>query len=145
MGFRFAETMSGTVEWADEPGVRHPLRFDVVASASSTRDHLATGRAVLRGTIHAPPLVEAAPAEGTITIRPIGRRVSRYELAFTGDDGKRYELLGQKDISWLRPLATFTTLPAEIVDEDHHRVATCMTRFDYRHDWWSFLRSFRPT
>jgi len=144
MGFRFAETMSGTIEWADEPGVRHPLRFDVVASASSTREHLSTGRADLRGTIHAPPIADAAPAEGTITIRPLGQRIIRYELAFVGDDGRHYELVGQKDISWLRPLATFTTLPAEIVDEDHRRVATCMTRFDYRKDWWSFLRSFRP-
>jgi len=144
MGFRFAETMSGTVEWNDEPGVQHPLRFDVVASAPSTRDHLATGRAVLRGTIHAPPRADAVPAEGTITIRPIGRRTIKYALKFIGDDGRHYELVGQKDISWLRPLTTFTTLPAEIVDEDHRRVATCMTRFDYRRDWWSFLRSFRP-
>ncbi len=144
MGFRFAETMSGTIEWDDAPGTRHPLRFDVVASAASTREHLATGRAELRGTIHAPPIAEAAPAEGTITIRPIGQRIIRYELAFVGDDGKHYELVGQKDIRWLAPLASWTTLPAEIVDADHRRVATCMTRFDYRHDWWSFLRSFRP-
>lgn len=144
MGFRFAETMSGTIEWDDEPGKRHPLRFDVVASATSTREHLATGRAAARGTIHAPPIADAAPVEGTITIRPIGQRIIRYELAFVGDDGKRYELVGQKDIRWLSPLASWTTLPAEIVDEDHRRVATCMTHFDYRHDWWSFLRSFRP-
>jgi hypothetical protein len=144
MGFRFAETMSGTVEWDDDPGTRHPLRFDVVARASSTRDHIATGRATLRGTIHAPPHAEAADAEGTITIRPIGQRIIRYELAFIGDDGKHYELVGQKDISWFRPFKTFTTLPAEILDEDHHRVATCMTTFDLRRDWWSFLRSFRP-
>ncbi len=145
MGFRFAETMSGTVEWDDEPGTRHPLRFDIVASAASTREHLATGLAALRGTIHAPPLAKAAPAEGTITIRPIGQRVIKYALKFVGDDGKRYELVGQKDIRWLAPLASWTTLPAEIVDADRRRVATCMTRFDYRHDWWSFLRSFRPT
>ena len=53
-------------------------------------------------------------------------------------------MFGQKDISWRRPVASFTTLPAEILDEDHRRVATCLTRFDYRNDLWSFLRSFRP-
>ena len=31
-----------------------------------------------------------------------------------------------------------------ILDENHRRVATCLTRFDYRNDLWSFLRSFRP-
>jgi hypothetical protein len=144
MGFRFAETMAGTVEWDAEPGVRHPFRFEVTAHAASARDHLSTGRASLRGTVHAPPRAGAANAEGTITIRPLGARLIRYELTFTGDDGKRYELVGQKDIDWRRPLATFTTLPAEILDEDHRRVATCLTRFDVGKDLWSFLRSFRP-
>lgn len=144
MGFRFAETMSGTVEWDAEPGKRHPFRFDITAHAPSTREHLATGRANIRGTIHAPPRAEAADTEGTITIRPIGQRIIRYELAFVGDDGKRYELVGQKDIDWRSPVKTFTTLPADIIDEDHRRVATCLTTFDYKHELWSFLRSFRP-
>lgn len=144
MGFQFAETMSGTIEWDDRPGERHPFRFEVRAHAASTREHLANGRAALRGTIHAPPLVEAADAEGTITIRPVRERIIRYELSFIADDGKRYEMVGQKDISWRHPVATWTTLPAEIVDEDHRRVGVCTTRFDLRRDGWAFLRSFRP-
>ncbi|MDB4955487.1 MAG: hypothetical protein JWO36_3056 [Myxococcales bacterium] len=144
MGFKFAETMSGTVEWDAEPGKQHPFRFEVKAHADSTREHLATGRAKLRGVVHAPPKAEAAEAEGTITIRPLGQRIIRYELSFIADDGKRYEVVGQKDISWLRPLATFTTLPVEIIDEDHRRVGIANTTFDYKNDWWSFVRSFRP-
>ena len=144
MGFRFAETMSGTIEWADEPGVRHPLRFDVVASASSTREHLSTGRADLRGTIHAPPIADAAPAEGTITIRPLGQRIIRYELQFSGDDGKRYEMVGQKTIQWRAPAWGFTHLPAEILDGDHRRIGACQTKFELKRDFWSFLRSFKP-
>ena len=144
MGFKFAETMSGTVEWDAAPGKKHPFRFEVQALAASTRTHLATGKARLHGTIHAPPRAEAAEAEGTITIRPLGQRIIRYELSFVGDDGKRYEVVGQKDISWLHPLSTFTTLPVEIIDEDHRRVGTAITTFDYKHDWWSFVRSFRP-
>jgi hypothetical protein len=103
-----------------------------------------TGVAKVRGVIKAPPKASSADAEGTITIRPIGQRIIRYELSFLGDDGKRYEMVGQKDIRWRNALETFTTLPAEIIDEDHRRVATCLTRFDYRNDLWSFLRSFRP-
>jgi hypothetical protein len=144
MGFQFAETMSGTVEWDAEPGRKHPFSFEVTAHAGSLRDHLATGRALLHGVVHAPPRAESADAEGTITIRPLGQRIIRYELTFAGDDGQRYELVGQKDIRYLRLLHTLTTLPAEIIDESHRRVGTCVTRFDLRRDAWSFLRSFRP-
>jgi hypothetical protein len=144
MGFQFSETMAGTVEWDDVPGKTHPFRFDVTAHASSTREHLATGRAELRGTVTAPPIADAAPAEGTIVIRPIGPRIIRYELAFIADDGRHYELVGQKDIRWTSPLRTFTTLPAEILDEDHRRIGTCVARFDLKRDGWSWLRSFRP-
>ena len=144
MGFEFAETMSGTVEWLAEPGKRHPFKFEITAHAQSTRAHLSNGVAQIRGVVHAPPHAESADASGTITIRPIGKRMIRYELSFLGDDGKRYEMVGQKDISWLRPVQTLTTLPAEIRDEDGKRVGTCLTRFDYKNDLWTFLRSFRP-
>lgn len=144
MGFQFAETMAGTVEWASEPGVRHPFKFEVTAHAESTRKHFGDGKAALRGVVYAPPVAQGVDAEGTITIRPIGQRIIRYELSFVGDDGKQYELVGQKDIRWLAPLRTFTYLPAEILDDEHRRVATCQTSFDLKHDWWSFLRSFRP-
>jgi hypothetical protein len=143
MGFAFSEVMSGTVEWDAEPGKTHPFRFEITARAGSLRDHLANGRAELSGIVHAPPRANGADAEGTILIRPLQQRIIRYELRFHGDDGRRYELVGQKDIEWLRPLATFTRLPAEIVDEDHRRVATCVARFDLRRDGWSWLRSFR--
>lgn len=144
MGFTFAESMRGTFELDREPGVRYPFKFEVTAHAESTRKHFADGKALLRGVVHAPPLAEAADAEGVITIRPIGQRIIRYELSFIGDDGKPYELVGQKDILWRAPLRTFTELPAEILDEEHRRVATCKTSFDIKNDLWSFLRSFRP-
>jgi hypothetical protein len=143
MGFAFTETMSGTLEWDREPGKKVPLRFDLTAHAESTRRHLATGRAALRGTISVPGLADGVDAEGSIVIRPIGQRVIRYELQFQGDDGRHYELVGQKDIRWTAPLETLTTLPAEILDDQHRRVATCLLRFDLRRDGWSFLRSWR--
>ncbi len=144
MGFEFSETMAGTIEMDAEPGVRRPFKFEVTAHAASTRKHLGDGKAALRGVVHAPPIASGVDAEGTITIRPVGQRIIRYELSFVGDDGKPYELVGQKDIRWRDPLRTFTELPAEILDEDHRRVATCQTSFDVKNDLWSFLRSFRP-
>ena len=145
MGFEFAETMAGTLELDDKPGVRHPFRFEVTARADSARKHIRDGKAELVGTIHAPPIAEGAPLTGVITIRPIGQRIIRYELSFVGDDGKAYELVGQKDIRWTAPFRTFTELPAEILDEDHRRIATCQVRFDTKKHGLSFLRSFRPS
>lgn len=136
--------MSGTAEWNRQPGKRHPFRFDVTAHATSALSYLSSGVARLEGTVFAPPLTRAAKADGTITIRPLGDKFIRYELAFTADDGKRYAIVGQKDIRWLQPLATFTTLPAEIYDRDEQKIGTCMTTFDLRRDWWKFVRSFRP-
>ncbi len=145
MGFQFAETMTGTVEWDGEPGVSHPFSFSVRAIAESTRAHMRDGRARLTGVLTAPPIAQAAPLEGVITIRPVGQRIIRYELMFVGsNDGKRYELVGQKDIRWRAPLRTFTRLPAEILDAEHRRIGTCKSTFDLRHDGWRFLRSFRP-
>jgi hypothetical protein len=143
MGFRFAETMQGTVEWSVQPGVKHPFSFDITAEAASTRTHLFDGKATLRGVVHAPPLTRAADAEGVITIRPIGRRMIHYQLRFTGDDGKAYELIGQKDIRLRALVHSFTYLPADILDPDHRRIGSCETRFDLARDGWSFLRSFR--
>jgi hypothetical protein len=144
MGFQFAETMAGTVEWDAEPGVRHPFSFEITAEAVSTRQHLRDGKATIQGVIHAPPIAPIADADGTLTIRPIRGRVIRYHLQFTGDDGGLYEMVGQKAIDWRRPLRTFTYLPAEILDGEHKRIGTCQTRFFLQRDWWSFLRSFRP-
>jgi len=144
MGFQFAETMAGTIEWDASPGIQHPFRFDITASADSLREHLKDGKAVLHGTISAPPRADSADVQGVITIRPLDQKIIRYELSFVGDDGKTYELVGQKDILWKHPIRTWTNLPAEILDEDHRRVATCKTTFDLKNHWWSFLRSFRP-
>src|SRR5262249_51488977 len=139
MGFQFAEMMAGTIEWDARPGVTHPFSFEVTAEAPSTRAHLQDGKATLRGVIHAPPLAAAADAAGVITVRPVGQRILRYELQSTGDDGKPYELVGQKDIRWRAPVHSFTFLPAEILDDEHRRIATCKTTFDLRRDWWSFV------
>ena len=118
-----------------------------VASASHAASMLAwarNGKGTLTGTVEAPGLAAAAPTEGTITMRPVIGRIIKYELAFTGDDGKRYRFVGQKDIRWLDALRTWTTLPGEISDESGRLVARCQTRFDYKSDWMQFASSFRP-
>jgi hypothetical protein len=103
MGFEFAETMSGTVEWDAHPGQQHPFSFEIRAHAGSTREHLKSGVAHVNGVVHCPPKAESADIEGTITIRPLGQRIIRYELSFLADDGKRYEMVGQRTFAGARP------------------------------------------
>lgn len=144
MGFEFAETMSGTVVWDAEPGRKHPFKFEISAHAESIRAHLVDGKVSVRGILDAPPRAHGVDCEGTMTIRPIGQRIIRYELTFTADDGTHYELVGQKDIRLLSLRRSLTYLPAEILDDQHRRVATCETSFDVKNDLWSFLRSWKP-
>lgn len=144
MGFRFDETMSGTMERVDRPGESVPFSFTVQAHAASSLRWLRDGKATLTGTVEAPGLAAAAPCEGTLTMRPLIARFLRYELTFPGDDGKRYRFSGQKDIRYTDLLRTWTTLPGEISDESGRLVARCQTRFDYRSDWMQFASSFRP-
>jgi hypothetical protein len=143
-GFQFSETMAGTMELAARPGAEVPFAFTVTARAPSLREHLRDGRAELRGTVEAPGLAAAAEATGELTIRLLRGRRIRYELGFTGDDGRRYRFAGQKDLRWLEPLRSWTTLPGEITDEDGRVVARCRTRFDLASDWLAFASSWRP-
>jgi hypothetical protein len=143
-GFAFDETMTGTMERVDRPGEQVHFTFSVQVRAPSMLQHVRDGKATMRGTIEAPGLATRADAEGTMTLRPVFARVVKYELAFTGDDGKRYRFAGQKDIRWLRALRTWTTLPGEITDESGRLVARVQTRFDYKSDWMQFASSWRP-
>jgi hypothetical protein len=143
-GFVFDETMAGTYERVDQPGQRRPLSFSVQARAPSLLRHLRDGRAELRGTIEAPGLVEHGTVTGAITIRPLTRRLIRYELAFRGDDGQDYQLAGQKDISLRHPVKSMTEMPAEIRDSRGTLVARADTTFDLQADLFHFVSSWRP-
>lgn len=142
-GFQFEETMSGTYMPADEPGVSRPMSFSIQVRADSVvgylRDHLTT----IVGILQAPGLAESAPVEGTMTIAPVAQKLIRYELSFTGDDGKPYYLRGQKNIVLGDLRRTMTELPVDIRDSGGALFATGTLRFDMRSDWKQFLSSWR--
>jgi hypothetical protein len=144
MGFAFEETMAGTMERVDRPGETTPFAFSVRVEVPSLVGHLRDRKATLRGTVEAPGLATAATATGTMLLRPVRGRIIRYELAFTGDDGRRYRFAGEKHIRWLDPLRSWTTLPGEITDDAGRTIARCQTRFDLRSDWLQFAGSWRP-
>ena len=142
-GFRFSENMYGSYQALKEPADerRFCFHFDVVS-----RDlwrTLRDGRAEATGTVEAEGLARRAPLEGFIIIKPLVRRLIRYEFDFTADDGLSYHYAGQKTIRHLRPATTWTTLPGTIYDADAREFARSVTRFDLG-EMIPFLRSFRP-
>ena len=139
MGFAFDETMAGTLELTKEPGAPRPLKFRAHVTAPWIG-----GKCTLSGHIEAAPIAKDAPFEGRMLLRPFLGRVIRYEMEFTGDDGRRYTLVGQKDIKFLDLARSWTTLPAEIKDDRGVVVATCETRFDAAREILAFVSSFRP-
>ena len=66
-----------------------------------------------------------------------------YRFAFRGDDGRRYELSGQKEWTGLAPVASMTLLPATLLDERGEELARATLRFDLRADAFDWVKSFR--
>jgi hypothetical protein len=142
-GFGFNETMSGT--WTATEGRRGGGRFEfAVAVHSGPMSAFGrTRQAIMTGTVDAAGLATAKALRGTMELRPWIGRLIRYQFEFLGDDGHRYDFAGQKDIRWLAPLRTWTTLPGEIRDPGGLVVGRAATRFDLRRQSTDFVRSFR--
>ena len=140
VGFQFQEKLTGSFTRA---GSEHPLQFQLRVRQPSLLQYLRDRSATIEGHIDAGDLASHAVLAGTIVIDPLlGRRV-HYDFAFTGDDGKAYRFVGQKDVDPRHPLRTMTTLAAEILDDTGGRYASALVRFDTS-DLPRFLGSFRP-
>jgi hypothetical protein len=96
------------------------------------------------GRINVEGLASDAALEGTLAIKPLDGRRLAHHLWFSGDDGARYELVGQGVWSRVSPIESLTLLRASIYDPGALEIARCTLRFDLRSDWAKWLRSFRP-
>jgi hypothetical protein len=140
-GLQFRERMSGT--FTPTGGAPARFAFTVEARADSALDYLRRGRAALTGTLEAAGLADGVPITGAIEMQPLTRRRVGYDFTFTGDDGKPYRFVGEKQIRWRDPVRTFTRLPGVIQDAAGGEVATCALGFDLGADLLPFLTSFR--
>ncbi|MFT7518645.1 MAG: choline dehydrogenase-like flavoprotein [Kiritimatiellia bacterium] len=112
MGLSFTETMQGHI--VDRWGAQHRIDFQIMAEASHLGQFNRTGRARLTGVVHAPPWTDGAPLQGTITVRPVRKKVIHYRFTFRDEEDRDLVFEGEKHISWLRPLATVTLLHGEL-------------------------------
>ncbi len=108
--FSFEERMSGTFYMLADPLKERPIALDFEA-------HVRNKVASITGRIRAEGLA-SSPVQGTIDVGAAGDRRIPYDLAFVGDDGHRYRIRGEKDLSWLAPFETLVVLPFTIGIED---------------------------
>src|SRR5580698_803088 len=137
--------MSGRYWRLDAPIDERALTLHYEARAGLLGDFLRRRTWSLSGTIDAEGLASRRPVQGTIGFGRLEERRFPYRFRFEGDDGRRYELMGQKEWSRLAPIESLTLLPATLSDDRGEEVARAMLRFDLRGDWAGWLRSLRVT
>ncbi len=142
-GFSFRETMSGSYWRLETPTDERALSFTIDARAKSIRRFARDKTWTITGTVDAEGLATRRPLEGTLAFRLLDERRLPYRFSFTGDDGKRYELSGQKEWSGLAPVESMTLLPASLYDADGGELARATLRFDLRSDLATWMKSFR--
>jgi hypothetical protein len=140
LGFQFTETMSGKFQ---RDGAERRLSFQCTARAESVWQFLHDHKVAIDGFVEAEGLAANRALAGTIVIDPIGQRIIRYEFDFTGDDGKPYRFLGQKDITPAHPVESMTSLHGQLTGPDGQTWGAHLL-FDTTRHLIPFLASFRP-
>jgi hypothetical protein len=142
-GFSFRETMSGSYWRLEEPTEERAIAFTIEARARDLRRFARDKTWRITGTVDAEGLASNRDLEGTLAFRLLDERRLPYRFTFVGDDGKGYELSGQKEWSGLAPLESMTLLPASLYDADGGELARATLRFDLRADLGRWVKSFR--
>jgi hypothetical protein len=147
LGFQFTETMAGTfTRVGNRPGVEESgsIRFTGKAVADSAIKHLRDGRTRLEGTLDMEGFADDVPIRGWLEIRPVLRKIIRYDFDFLGNDGNPYRFAGQKDIRFMALRETWTTLHGAVLDGRGEEVAKATLHFDVKGELLPFLVSFKP-
>ena len=120
--------MRGSYWLLDSPTDERAIDFTIEARADDVAQFARDKTWRIRGTLGAERLATRSDAEGTLAFKLLDERRLPYRLRFRGDDGRFYELSGQKE--WL-------------YDDAGEEIARATLRFDLRADWGLWMRSFR--
>jgi hypothetical protein len=142
-GFAFRETMRGTYYLLADPTNERAMRFTVSVRAKGLRAFAREPVASIEGQVSCEGFATDKPLVGTLAFRLHDQKRLVYEFRFGGDDGKAYRFRGQKDVTPLAPIESFTTLPGSLYDESSKEIGRATVHFDLRGDWKKFVRSFR--
>ncbi len=136
--------MSGTYTLVGHPDKQGTLRLDARARARSIWQHVQDGLVNLDGTFDMEDFADDVPVAGTIEIKPVTKKVLRYDFTFVGNDGQPYRFAGQKDVRWNDLKTTMTTLNGSILNAKGDEVAKAVLHFDLKADFVPFLVSWKP-
>src|SRR5580698_2750326 len=131
----YRERMSGSYWLLDAPTDERAIALNFEAKTCELVEFVRTRTWLLAGTIDTEGLASGREVEGTLGFRLIDERRIPYRFAFRGNDGRRYELSGQKEWSGLAPVESMTLLPATLLDEYGAELARATLRFDLRADF----------
>lgn len=140
LGFFFRETMRGSYYLLGAPLEERGLEFTLKVETRKILRFARDTTCALHGKVTVEGIATDADLEGTLAFRE--RRLP-YDFTFTGDDGKRYRLRGQKDFNWFAPTESMSTLPITLLDADDTEIGRAVVRFDLRSDTAKLVKSFR--
>lgn len=143
-GFRFEETMRGSFYLLSKPEDERAIEFSIEARVDNLRRFARDLNARIQGVVTLEGICKHANLDGTLGIKLVRESRLPYDFSFTGEDGKKYRLRGEKNFTPLGIVQSLTTLPASLYDADDIEIGRATLRFDLRSDWRKFLLSFRP-
>ena len=136
VGFRYAETLSGTFARTGEAEQHRRFALELDTRAPSTFGYLRGGAAPVSGHLLADGLAVNVPVEGEVRFALRDRRVE-YDLIFTADDARPYQLRAARELPGMMELT------GAICDGSGREIAEICARFDWRADLLEFLTSWR--
>jgi hypothetical protein len=143
LGFGFRETMRGTYYLLADPTTERPMSFTVSVRAKGLAAFAREPVARIEGRVSLEGFSDEAKLEGTLAFRLHDQRRLIYEFRFEANDKHPYRFRGQKDVTVLAPVESFTTLPGSLYDESSKEIGRATLHFDLRGDIKKFVRSFR--
>ncbi len=142
IGFRFHETMRGSYYLLAAPTEERAIEFSIAVESSGLRAFAKTREARIRGEVTVEGFAEATLLDGTLGFHLEENRL-RYEFTFRNHEGGVMRVRGQKDLWWLSPFLSVSTLPITLYDAEEREIGRGVVRFDLRADTTKLLKSFR--
>jgi hypothetical protein len=142
-GFSFEEWLSGSYWRLDAPTEEGAVTLHLRASADDLANFARTRTWQIEGTVDVEGITSGADIEGAVALKLVDERRVLYRVGFRGDDGRSYELSGQKEWSGLAPVDSMTLLAASLYDDQGEEFARATLRFDVRADALRWVKSFR--
>jgi hypothetical protein len=143
MSIEFRETMAGSFHLLEAPADERPFSFTLRARGRSLSRFLRNPVVEIEGEVDAEGFADHRLMRGTMVLDVIRTGKLPYAFRFRGNDERPYRFVGEKTVLLASLLESMTVLPGAIVDDGGRAVGHALLRFDAKHDFFKFLRSWK--